>query len=117
MQSVCTMIDCAVCLQVMKPPIKVLSCGHSFCLRCVRHMRRQSLMSFGQKYNKMNCPTCRHETLIPRGRTSMLPNNYALHDVLELQKRTTTEDNKENTSPEETKDEINESASPSSETR
>ena len=28
-------VECSVCLETLKAPIRVLSCGHSFCHQCI----------------------------------------------------------------------------------
>ena len=42
-------VTCPICIETLKQPIKMLSCGHSFCHRCIeRHCKssRQSRYNF-----------------------------------------------------------------------
>lgn len=81
------MTDCAICLQLLQIPVKVLTCGHSFCLPCLRQMRRQRGPWNPGRRITLSCPTCRHETPLRNGRVHELPTNYALNELLEIERR------------------------------
>lgn len=61
-------LDCTVCSQLLYNPV-TLSCGHSYCSRCLRTaLRYQSA-----------CPSCR----VPCYYSGKLPVNISLRSVLE----------------------------------
>ena len=40
---------CAICIEVFKPPVLILDCGHNFCAECIRSAFERS----------RECPECR----------------------------------------------------------
>lgn len=70
-------------MHLLRAPVKVLLCGHSFCLPCIRGMQIWNV------HGKINlpCPTCRRETLLPNGRVNDLSTNYALNEFLDKERR------------------------------
>ena len=50
MQEVAELFECSVCLDEMKPPVKIFQCqnGHVMCESCKNHPTMKK------------CPTCRH---------------------------------------------------------
>lgn len=40
---------CAICIEVFKPPVLILDCGHNFCSECIRSAFQCS----------RECPECR----------------------------------------------------------
>ena len=67
------LFDCAVCMEDMsdrKP--KILTCGHSFCGRCLENIAKE---------NRILCPTCRMETILPEHGVSGLPINLFISKV------------------------------------
>src|SRR6218665_3101120 len=67
--------DCPVCLGTFKDP-RVLPCGHTFCLICIKEYGRG-------KYSESNCPNCRAKFHIPSNSFESLPKNYCLNQVLD----------------------------------
>lgn len=99
------MTNCAICLQLLQTPIKVLNCGHSFCFQCLDQMLNSTPgPSNRNRRRQLKCPTCRRPTLLRQGKVSSLPTNYALHDLLNVERRTTN-GNSTNLATEERNDE------------
>jgi len=65
-------LECPVCLEKLKKPVKILPCLHSFCQTC--------LQSISQNKNKYSCPLCRIEYSSP---IESLPDNFFIHGLLE----------------------------------
>ena len=58
--------------EIYKSPIHITSCGHSFCLQCIRPLADQS--------EEWNCPLCQtQQTVSPQ----QLSRNYTLEQVLQ----------------------------------
>ena len=72
----CDIYTCAVCLENMidRSP-RMLSCHHTFCLRCL-----QTLPIIG---SKIECPTCRQDTILDNEDTEKLPVNFMLIQMRE----------------------------------
>ena len=69
------LFDCAVCMEDMsdrKP--NNLTCGHSFCGRCLENIATE---------NRILCPTCRTETILPEDGVSGLPINLFISKMKE----------------------------------
>ncbi|KAL8174287.1 UNVERIFIED_CONTAM: hypothetical protein K2H54_041466 [Gekko kuhli] len=76
--------DCPVCWNpynnTFRTP-KVLQCQHSFCIECLAHL---SLVSTVR--NRLQCPLCRHPTMLPSDQTvTELPTNDAVLRLLRLE--------------------------------
>ena len=65
---------CAVCLDFLDEP-KVLQCAHSFCLRCLREVvkeqKRSNRSSSARRSLNLECPSCRHVTILDHGRVDL----------------------------------------------
>ncbi|XP_067834721.1 E3 ubiquitin/ISG15 ligase TRIM25-like isoform X1 [Heptranchias perlo] len=70
-------LTCAVCLQVYQDPV-VLSCQHSFCLKCIEGLWAQTPGPEG-----FECPQC-HRKFNPR---PSLERNFTLCNIVEKYKR------------------------------
>ena len=69
--------ECTICAYQLREP-KVLTCGHTFCLRCLeRHGKERSA---GEK---VACPLCRKEFVVPLGGWRELTTNYLVVQLLE----------------------------------
>ncbi|XP_019365938.1 PREDICTED: RING finger protein 183 [Gavialis gangeticus] len=76
--------DCPVCWNpynnTFRTP-KLLQCHHSFCIECLAHL---SLVSPIQ--NRLQCPLCRHPTVLPSDQpVTELPTNAAVLRLLRLE--------------------------------
>ncbi|XP_078583111.1 uncharacterized protein LOC144865898 [Branchiostoma floridae x Branchiostoma japonicum] len=76
-------LECTICLEPFKDP-KVLPCLHTFCEGCLKKFIAQDKVK-----NKFQCPTCRTDTVLPKGGVSKLKNNFfvqSLSDTIETHK-------------------------------
>eukprot|EP00058_Branchiostoma_floridae_P022195 XP_002607685.1 hypothetical protein BRAFLDRAFT_82869 [Branchiostoma floridae] len=76
-------LECTICLEPFKDP-KVLPCLHTFCEGCLKKFIAQDKVK-----NKFQCPTCRTETVLPKGGVSKLKNNFfvqSLSDTIDTHK-------------------------------
>ncbi|XP_078582492.1 uncharacterized protein LOC144865549 [Branchiostoma floridae x Branchiostoma japonicum] len=76
-------LECTICLEPFKDP-KVLPCLHTFCEGCLKKFIAQDKVK-----NKFSCPTCRTETVLPKGGVSKLKNNFfvqSLSDTIDTHK-------------------------------
>ena len=67
--------DCSICYEHYNDQSKcprLLSCGHSFCSRCLERLLRG---------NTINCPKCRNPVAVPSGVHGLLK-NFALLDIV-----------------------------------
>ena len=55
---------------------RILQCGHSACHDCFARMLRPIVAEKGVK--KLECPECRVEMAVPRGKADNLQKNFAL---------------------------------------
>ncbi|KHJ95839.1 zinc finger, C3HC4 type [Oesophagostomum dentatum] len=77
---------CPVCYEQFERPMQ-LSCGHSFCSKCIKKLRRDCPQSqFGRTSYKyeVRCPKCRRITKIP---PEGLPLNYTLQGIFLLMRQ------------------------------
>ena len=79
--------ECSICFEGYNDENKcprMLSCGHSFCSRCLERLLRG---------NTIDCPKCRNPVAVPSGVRSLLK-NFALLDIVN---ETTPKQHAENT--------------------
>ncbi|XP_069499671.1 tripartite motif-containing protein 54-like [Ambystoma mexicanum] len=74
-------LSCPVCLELLRPPVLVLSCSHNFCKPCVEEiLLRQDCTHVNGHFS---CPICR-KVIYLRGRgTDGLQRNILVENVLE----------------------------------
>ncbi|PIC40806.1 hypothetical protein B9Z55_008429 [Caenorhabditis nigoni] len=65
---------CPICIQKFSETEipRVLKCGHTICQQCARNLKGET--------NKIQCPTCRQETIV-EGSIESLPKNFAVLDI------------------------------------
>ncbi|XP_078681365.1 protein meiotic P26-like [Branchiostoma floridae x Branchiostoma belcheri] len=68
-------LECTICLEPYKDP-KVLPCLHTFCEDCLRKFAAQDKVK-----NKFQCPTCRIETVLPKGGVASFKNNFFVQSL------------------------------------
>ncbi|CAH1227747.1 TRIM56 [Branchiostoma lanceolatum] len=84
-------LECTICLEPFKDP-KVLPCLHTFCTGCLEKFLEKQ----GEVKDKFPCPTCRTETVLPRGGVVGLKNNFfvlSLRDTVQAHKRVDSKEN------------------------
>ncbi|XP_078613587.1 uncharacterized protein LOC144883162 [Branchiostoma floridae x Branchiostoma japonicum] len=76
-------LECTICLEPFKDP-RVLPCLHTFCEGCLKKFVAQDKVK-----NKFSCPTCRTETVLPKGGVPSFKNNFfvqSLSDTVQTHK-------------------------------
>ena len=71
-------LECSICCIRYTEP-KTLDYSHSFCLRCLEELKQ----SQDPDNNKLTCPLCQRETILPQDGVTKLPSNYPLITLLE----------------------------------
>ena len=66
-------LTCPICYQLFNNP-KYLPCHHSYCEQCLEKMQVQ---------NKIICPECRKEAIVPPGGAKDLPNNFFINRMVD----------------------------------
>ncbi|XP_068688634.1 tripartite motif-containing protein 3-like isoform X1 [Montipora foliosa] len=68
-------LECSICCERFDDQMccpRLLSCGHSFCSKCLEKLLSEKAI---------NCPTCRNAVSVPAGVVG-LPKNFSLLDIL-----------------------------------
>ncbi|CAH1250618.1 TRIM56 [Branchiostoma lanceolatum] len=76
-------LECTICLEPFKDP-KILPCLHTFCEGCLKKFVAQDKVK-----NKFQCPTCRTETVLPKGGVASFKSNFfvqSLSDTVQAHK-------------------------------
>ncbi|XP_066265159.1 E3 ubiquitin-protein ligase TRIM45-like [Branchiostoma lanceolatum] len=76
-------LECPICLEPLKDP-KILPCLHTFCEGCLKKFVAQDKVK-----NKFQCPTCRTETVLPKGGVASFKSNFfvqSLSDTVQAHK-------------------------------
>ncbi|XP_019638120.1 PREDICTED: uncharacterized protein LOC109480372 [Branchiostoma belcheri] len=68
-------LECTICLEPFKDP-KVLPCLHTFCEGCLKKFVAQDKVK-----NKFQCPTCRVDTVLPKGGVASFKNNFFVQSL------------------------------------
>ncbi|ULT98484.1 hypothetical protein L3Y34_000095 [Caenorhabditis briggsae] len=65
---------CPICIEKFSETEipRILKCGHTICQQCARNLKGDT--------NKIQCPTCRQETIV-EGSIDSLPKNFAVLDI------------------------------------
>jgi|SRR6218665_1798758 len=74
--------QCLLCEQEFTNP-RVLNCVHTFCLRCLSEYSERERKQPGQR---LPCPICRKDFVIPDGGIRDLPKNVFMEHLLEIRK-------------------------------
>ncbi|KAK2142571.1 hypothetical protein LSH36_939g00028 [Paralvinella palmiformis] len=80
-------VKCAICWELPTSP-KVLSCQHSFCLRCLYPSYLADLQERHHSRDRIQCPLCRQLCVVPKKGLGFLPADHRTNAVTDLvQKR------------------------------
>jgi len=71
--------ECPICMNVFTDP-RVLPCIHTFCLECLKRISETAQKGPG---DKLPCPLCRKEFLIPADGINGVPKNFFLENLLQ----------------------------------
>jgi len=77
--------ECPICTEVYTDP-RVLSCGHTYCLKCIEAWSKDK-----QPGDKLACPLCRKEFIVPDNGVSDLPKNYFVASFLQMKELSSVE--------------------------
>ena len=72
-----TLLQCTICMEDYQQP-KLLSCGHTFCLRCVEGLLRSSTY---RALRNITCPICRKECRLPTGGPYQLQDDFRVEQI------------------------------------
>ena len=79
--------ECPICMNVFTDP-RVLPCIHTFCLDCLKRISETAQKRPG---DKLPCPSCINEFLIPADGINGVPKNSFLQSLLQHLPKTTLE--------------------------
>lgn len=71
-------LTCPICLDKLKQPKFLPSCGHTFCKDCLQTLVRNE---------RLSCPVCRRDSAIFQNKVDLLANNYLAQNMLEILER------------------------------
>lgn len=72
--------ECSICTDTFQDP-RVLPCIHTYCLRCLQSHGDRLGLGPGQK---MPCPLCRDEFLVPENGYAGLRKNFFMSNLIEM---------------------------------
>jgi len=72
--------ECPICKETYKEP-KILSCLHTFCLICIKETGLKTNSNPG---DKMPCPVCRKEFIVPEKGFAGLQRNFFMERLIEM---------------------------------
>ncbi|XP_033625397.1 tripartite motif-containing protein 2-like [Asterias rubens] len=71
-------LECSICCTRYNQP-KNLDCSHSYCLKCLQELKKTQ----NPDTNKLKCPLCQKETILPLDGVTGLQSNYLLIVLVE----------------------------------
>lgn len=77
------LIRCPICLEKFRVP-KVLSCQHTFCLRCLEGCFEATQAQRLVTASNFPCPTCRKTCYVPLGGLDKLPTDIKMKQIADL---------------------------------
>src|SRR6218665_2036841 len=72
--------ECSICMSVFNDP-RMLPCIHTFCFECLKHTAEAGQKNPG---DRMNCPLCRRDFIIPADGMNGLQKNFFMEKFLEF---------------------------------
>jgi len=76
--------ECPICTEIFTDP-RVLPCIHTYCLKCI-----ESHGTNKKPGDKLSCPLCRKESVVPSGGLSELPSNFFVNKLLHVREISST---------------------------
>ena len=78
-------LECSICMERFHPfspgTPRQLRCGHTFCERCLNTMMLR-IPAAGKAGKAVACPSCREETVVPKGNATTLQRDLTLMSLL-----------------------------------
>ncbi|CAK8671600.1 uncharacterized protein LOC143465235 isoform X1 [Clavelina lepadiformis] len=69
-------VSCPICLDTLRKPVRILSCGHNLCHVCLVEYSRTSTTS-------LSCPTCRKVIHVDSNSVESFPRNWTVESMIE----------------------------------
>jgi len=82
--------ECPICAEVYTDP-RVLPCGHTFCLKCIRKYIEEK----ESKKEELVCPMCRTKFTLPGSGVGDLPKNFFVNNFLQMKELSLSVETKE----------------------
>ena len=76
--------ECSICTKEFTDP-RVLPCVHTYCLKCIQRWSKDK-----RPGDKLSCPLCRKECLIPEEGVTELPKNFFVDKMVHIRQLLTT---------------------------
>ena len=80
--------ECPICTEVYTDP-RVLPCVHTYCLKCIEAWSKDK-----QPGDKLACPMCRKEFIVPSNGVKDLPKNFIVANFLQMKELSSVESKK-----------------------
>ena len=77
--------ECPICTEVYTDP-RVLPCGHTYCIKCIEAWSKDK-----QPGDKLACPLCRKEFVVPDNGVKDLPKNFFVANFLQIKALSTVD--------------------------
>ena len=78
-----SIVECGICMDVYQDP-RILSCGHTFCLKCLRETINKKAKNWrdqvGQK--EETCALCKQSWKMPDGGVQNVPKNFVVEQII-----------------------------------
>jgi hypothetical protein len=70
--------ECSVCCDTLTDP-RILPCVHTYCLKCIRGFSSEK-----QAGDRVTCPICRNEFVVPGNGVEGLPKNFFIEQLKDV---------------------------------
>lgn len=74
-------LKCSICKELFNDP-RILSCGHTFCLECIRKAYETSILSYRQ------CPLCKETYIVYNNNVRNLRKNFTVNNIIDTVRTT-----------------------------
>ncbi|CAK8671278.1 unnamed protein product [Clavelina lepadiformis] len=72
---------CPICLDILRKPIRILTCGHNLCHLCLTELCGCSA-SRSRNHSNQRCPTCRQNIVLTSSGVDGFPRNRTLENII-----------------------------------